>query len=201
MRRLTDDLSDDVKRRLPPGQFVSKKWPVLHAGSVPACDEHSWTFSVDGLVDQPFTLSYADFRQLPAATITADIHCVTRWSKLDMQWTGVPVRAVLDHAWPSHHAGFVVVHCEGSFTTNLPLEALYDDDVLLSWRADGQDLSPEHGWPLRLVIPKRYFWKSAKWVRRLEVVAADQPGFWERLGYHNDAFPWQEQRYQKARWW
>ena len=199
--RLTKDLADEQKRRLPPGQFLTKKWPVLHYGGVPRFDERTWTFRVDGLVQNELTFNYREFRALPTKEIKADIHCVTRWSKLDTQWVGVPPSVILDRANPLENARHVVVHCEAGFTTNLPLEALYDDDVLFSWHADGQDIPPEHGWPLRLVVPKRYFWKSAKWVRRIEVVFADEPGFWERLGYHNDAHPWEEERYQQKRWW
>jgi len=188
-------LSDDQKSRVPPGQYVTQKWPVLHYGSVPSVDLATWDFRVWGEVEEPFTFSWEEFRQMPRKTIHRDIHCVTRWTRLDMDFEGVPIQHILERARPKPSARFVVEHAEQGYTTNLPLDLLDDDDVLLADVADGEPLSPEHGYPLRLVVPKRYFWKSAKWIRGLQFRADDQLGFWERYGYHNEADPWQEQRF------
>jgi len=188
-------LSDDQKGRVPPGQYVTQKWPVLHYGSVPSVDLATWDFRVWGEVEEPFTFSWEEFRQMPRKSIHRDIHCVTRWSRLDMDFEGVPIQHILERARPRPSARFVVEHAEQGYTTNLPLDILDDDDVLLADVADGEPLSPEHGYPLRLVVPKRYFWKSAKWIRGLQFRADDRLGFWERYGYHNEADPWQEQRF------
>ena len=188
-------LSDDQKSRVPPGQYVTQKWPVLHYGSVPSVDLATWDFRVWGEVEEPFTFSWEEFRQMPRKSIHRDIHCVTRWTRLDMDFEGVPIQHILERARPKPSARFVVEHAEQGYTTNLPLDLLDDDDVLLADVADGEPLSPEHGYPLRLVVPKRYFWKSAKWIRGLQFRADDRLGFWERYGYHNEADPWQEQRF------
>ncbi len=188
-------LSDDQKSRLPPGQYVTQKWPVLHYGSVPSVDLATWDFRVWGEVEEPFTFTWEEFREMPRKSIHRDIHCVTRWSRLDMDFEGVPIQHILKRARPKPTARFVVEHAEQGYTTNLPLDILDDDDVLLADVADGEPLSPEHGYPLRLVVPKRYFWKSAKWIRGLQFRADDQLGFWERYGYHNEADPWREQRF------
>ncbi len=195
IERLRSRIGESERVRVPPGQFVTNGWPVLHYGAVPRFDPKTWTFRVWGLVEQPIELSYDEFRQLPTVEVVADIHCVTRWSKLGMSWEGVPARYLLELVRPKPEARFVIAHAEHGFTANLPLEALDDDDVLLAHRADGHDLTPEHGWPLRLVVPKRYFWKSAKWLRGLELTAEDHPGFWEQNGYNNNADPWKEERY------
>ncbi len=195
IERLRSRIGESERARVPPGQFVTNGWPVLHYGAVPRFDPKTWTFRVWGLVEQPIELSYDEFRQLPTVEVVADIHCVTRWSKLGMTWEGVPARYLLELVRPKPEARFVIAHAEHGFTANLPLEALDDDDVLLAHRADGHDLTPEHGWPLRLVVPKRYFWKSAKWLRGLELTAEDHPGFWEQNGYNNNADPWKEERY------
>lgn len=181
--------------RLPPGQYLTEKWPVLHAGTVPQSDLATWDFSVSGEVEEPVTLTYGELQALPQTTITTDIHCVTRWSRFDTSFTGVHWRELAKLVRPKGTARFVVAHAEQGFTTNVPLSALEDDRALVTWAADGQPLAPEHGWPLRLVVPSRYFWKSAKWLRGLELLATDQPGFWERYGYHNDADYWKEERY------
>jgi DMSO/TMAO reductase YedYZ molybdopterin-dependent catalytic subunit len=181
--------------RLPPGQYLTEKWPVLHAGSVPQTDLATWDFKVFGEVDEPVTLTYEELMALPQTEITADIHCVTRWSRFDTSFKGVHWRELKKLVRPKPSARFVLAHAEQGFTSNLPLEALEEDDALIAWEADGEPLEPEHGWPLRLVVPSRYFWKSAKWLRGLELLAADQPGFWERYGYHNDADYWKEERY------
>jgi DMSO/TMAO reductase YedYZ molybdopterin-dependent catalytic subunit len=181
--------------RLPPGQYLTEKWPVLHAGTVPQTDLATWEFKVFGEVEEPVTLSYDELKGLPRAEITTDIHCVTRWSRFDTSFKGVHWRELAKLVRPKPSARFVLAHAEQGFTSNLPLEALEAGDALVAWEADGEALEPEHGWPLRLVVPSRYFWKSAKWLRGLELLAADQPGFWERYGYHNDADFWKEQRY------
>ena len=181
--------------RLPPGQYLTEKWPVLHAGSVPKTDLATWNFEVFGEVERPRTLTWDELRELPASEITADIHCVTRWSRFDARFRGVHWRELAKLVEPKPHARFVVAHAEQGFTSNVPLEALEADDALVAYEADGEPLSPDHGWPLRLVVPSRYFWKSAKWLRGLELRTTDQPGFWERYGYHNDADYWKEERY------
>jgi DMSO/TMAO reductase YedYZ molybdopterin-dependent catalytic subunit len=168
---------------------------VLHAGTVPRTDLASWDFKVFGEVEEAVTLTYEQLQALPQTEITADIHCVTRWSRFDTSFKGVHWRELAKLVRPKPGARFVVAHAEQGFTSNVPLQALEADDALVAWEADGEPLEPDHGWPLRLVVPSRYFWKSAKWLRGIELLAADQPGFWERYGYHNDADYWKEQRY------
>ncbi len=186
-----------VADRVPPGQYLTEKFPVLHYGSVPKVDLGGWDFRVFGSVENPFTLRWDEFRTLPRTSVTTDIHCVTRWSKLDTTWEGVPIQAVLELARLRPEAAFVVAHCEQGYTANLPLSVLDDDDVLLADTYAGRPLEPEHGYPLRLLVPKRYFWKSAKWLRGLEFLDHDRLGFWERYGYHNDADPWKEERFSE----
>jgi DMSO/TMAO reductase YedYZ molybdopterin-dependent catalytic subunit len=182
--------------RLPPGQHLTEKWPVLHAGSVPAYpDLSTWTFRVFGEVEEPIELSWQQFEELPRTTNVQDIHCVTRWSKFDTSFEGVHWRELARLARPKPSARFAIAHAEAGFTANVPLSFLEADDALLATHGDGEVLTPEHGYPLRLVIPGKYFWKSAKWLRGIELSAVDKPGFWERYGYHNDADPWAEERY------
>jgi DMSO/TMAO reductase YedYZ molybdopterin-dependent catalytic subunit len=181
--------------RLPPGQYLTEKWPVLHAGTVPQTDLATWDFKVFGEVEEPVTLTYEQLQALPQTEIKVDIHCVTRWSRFDTSFRGVHWRELARLARPTPSARFVLAHAEQGFTANLPQEALADEQSLVAWEADGAPLEPDHGWPLRLVVPSRYFWKSAKWLRGLELLSADEPGFWERYGYHNDADYWKEQRY------
>jgi DMSO/TMAO reductase YedYZ molybdopterin-dependent catalytic subunit len=181
--------------RLPPGQYLTHKWPVLHAGSVPRTDLAAWDFRVFGEVAEPLRLDWDGLQRLPSTEVTADIHCVTRWSRFDATFRGVQWRELAALVRPKPTARFVVAHAEQGFTANVPLEALEDENALIAYEADGEPLTPEHGWPVRLVIPSRYFWKSAKWLRGIQLLAQDQPGFWERYGYHNDADFWQEQRY------
>ena len=181
--------------RLPPGQYLTEKWPVLHAGSVPRTDLATWDFRVWGEVEEPLSLNWEELTALPATEITLDIHCVTRWSRFDTTFRGVHWRELAPLVRPTPGARFVVAHAEQGFTSNVPLEFLEDDDALLAYEAEGEPLTPDHGWPLRLVIPRKYFWKSAKWLRGLELRATDRPGFWERYGYHNDADYWKEERY------
>jgi DMSO/TMAO reductase YedYZ molybdopterin-dependent catalytic subunit len=188
-------VDDDQRRRLPPGQYLTQKWPVLHYGSVPSADLDTWDFRVWGEVEEPFTLTWDQFQALPRTSLVTDIHCVTRWTRLDAGFEGVAIQRILERARPTPDARFVLAHAEQGYTANLPLEVLDDDDVLLADVADGAPLTPEHGYPLRLIVPKRYFWKGPKWIRGLEFLKTDQLGFWERYGYHNDADPWLEQRF------
>jgi DMSO/TMAO reductase YedYZ molybdopterin-dependent catalytic subunit len=181
--------------RLPPGQYLTEKWPVLHAGTVPETDLATWDFKVFGEVEEPLTLSWDELQALPATEITIDIHCVTRWSRFDTSFRGVHWVELAKLVRPKPSAHYVVAHAEQGFTSNLPLAALEDEEALIAYEADGEPLTPEHGWPLRLMAPSRYFWKSAKWLRGLELRPSDEPGFWERYGYHNDADYWKEQRY------
>ena len=181
--------------RLPPGQYLTEKWPVLHAGDVPDVELATWTLRVFGEVEEELTLSYDELRALPATTVTTDIHCVTRWSRFDAGFTGVHWRTLAERCRPKPSARFAIAHAEQGFTANVPLAALDADDALVVYEADGEPLTPDHGWPVRLVVPSKYFWKSAKWLTAIELSATDKPGFWERYGYHNDADYWQEQRY------
>jgi DMSO/TMAO reductase YedYZ molybdopterin-dependent catalytic subunit len=193
--RKSSEREKALGERLPPGQYVTEKWPVLHYGSVPRFDQSTWDFRVWGLVENPLHFGYDDFLKLPHATVKADVHCVTRWSMFDSTWEGVSVREVLARARPKPGARFVLAHCENNFSANLPLEDIDRDDALLAYRRNGEDITPEHGWPLRLFIPHLYFWKSAKWLRGLEFLANDRPGFWEQYGYHMRGDPWKEERY------
>lgn len=185
----------EVKDRLPPGQHLVKGWPVLHYGPIPPFDPNTWDFRVWGEVDHPVTLSYAEFRALPSTRVKADFHCVTKFTVLENEWEGVSFRAVHDLVGPKPSARHVMAHCEYGYEANLALEVLLEGDVLLAWGRNGEPLSPEHGYPLRLIVPKRYGWKSTKWVRGLEFMADDRRGFWEERGYHNNADPWNEERY------
>jgi DMSO/TMAO reductase YedYZ molybdopterin-dependent catalytic subunit len=185
----------ELAARIPPGQYRTEKFPVLHYGSTPKTDLASWDFKVFGEVDSPFGLTWTEFKTLPRKTVQTDIHCVTRWTKLDTTWEGVPIQEILSRAQLRSSAGFVLAHSEQGYTANLPLSILDDDDVLLADTFDGAPLELEHGWPLRLLVPKRYFWKSAKWIRGLEFIDHDILGFWERYGYNNDADPWKEERF------
>lgn len=181
--------------RLPPGQYATEKWPVLHYGKVPKFNPATWDLKVWGLVDNPITLSYDQLRALPTTVVKKDIHCVTRWSLFDSDWEGVAFRDILKMVQPRHGAKFVMAHAENNFTANLPLADLDRDDVLLAFRRNGEDISTDHGWPLRLFVPHLYFWKSAKWLRGFEFIAEDKPGFWESYGYHMRGDPWNEERY------
>jgi len=181
--------------RLPPGQYLTEKWPVLHAGGVPRVDLATWTFRIFGEVEEEVTLDWEQFNALPRTSNVQDIHCVTRWSRFDTAFEGVHWRELAKLARPRPAAHFVIAHAEHDFTSNVPLSFLEDEKALLATHADGEPLAPEHGGPMRLVIPGKYFWKSAKWLRGLELSAVDRLGFWERYGYHNEADPWQEERY------
>lgn len=181
--------------RLPPGQVLTWKWPVLHYGTVPDVDTERWTFAVTGAVSSPLELTWAELASLPRQETACDIHCVTRWSRLDNIFGGVPVQALLQRARPLPSARFVLVHAEQGFTTNVPLADLDRPANLLALTHDGEPLTPEHGGPVRLLIPHLYFWKSAKWVRGFELLEEDYPGFWEQNGYHMRGDPWAEERY------
>ncbi len=186
---------EEIAARIPPGQRLVRGWPVLHYGAIPRFDEATWDFRVYGAVEDEFTLSYSELKELGPARVGADMHCVTGWTTLDNEWEGVPFRTIAERARPKPEAAWVVAHCDHVYTSNLSLQAMLDDDVLLAWGNRGEPLTPEHGFPLRLVVPKRYAWKSAKWVRALELTADNKRGFWEVRGYHNHADPWREERY------
>jgi DMSO/TMAO reductase YedYZ molybdopterin-dependent catalytic subunit len=181
--------------RVPPGQYLTEGFPVLTVGPDPDYDLSTWDFHVYGEVEDELRLSWDELQALPQKDVVTDIHCVTRWSKLDTAWRGVAVSELLGRAGVKPEGKFVMAYSDGGYTTNVPLEALLDDDVLLAHTFDGKPLAHEHGGPLRLLVPKRYFWKSAKFVRKLEVMSEDRMGFWELNGYHNDADPWKEQRH------
>jgi len=192
-------VSPEIASRIPPGQQLTVKWPVLHYGNVPRVDLKKWRFDVSGLVEAPVSWSWDEFLALPAASRTNDIHCVTRWTKLDNTWDGVPVRDVLALVRLKPEATHVMVHAEHGFTANLALSDFDREENLFARLHNGQELTEEHGWPLRLVVPHLYFWKSVKWIRGLEFLDHDEPGFWERNGYHMRGDPWTEERYSS--WW
>lgn len=186
---------NETKARIPPNQTVTSKFPVLHMGSVPAFDPKTWDFTVDGLVKNAVKLTYAEVLNLPKTVNISDFHCVTGWSRLDNRWEGVPFKVIHDLVKPLDEAKYVTVVAEGDYTTSLPLNNLLEDDVLLAYRLDGQPLKVEHGGPLRLVVPKKYAYKSAKWVRKLRFTERQELGYWEKRGYSNTADPWNEERY------
>ena len=192
-----DTARGDRKRRTPPGQTLTAKWPVLHAGKVPLVDPHAatWRLRVFGACLAPYDLSYAEVLAMPAVDVVCDLHCVTHWTRLDNTFTGVPTRTIIERARPKPEARYVLCHGEGGFTTNLPLEEFVADDAVLAYQWEGRDLTPEHGYPLRGVVPRLYLWKSAKWLRGIELRATDAPGFWEQNGYHMHGDPWAEERF------
>ena len=183
--------------RLPPGQYdTGSGWPVLTAEATPRLEPKDWSISVDGLVDNPTTWTWDEAQQLPGSTYTGDIHCVTTWSKFDVAFTGISVDTLLEAAGPQEQAKFVMAHSSTGYTTNLPLADVTGGKAWVVWEFNGKPLTREHGGPVRLLVPHLYFWKSAKWVSRLELMSHDQQGFWERNGYHDRGDPWLEQRYQ-----
>jgi DMSO/TMAO reductase YedYZ molybdopterin-dependent catalytic subunit len=205
-RRKQDEDAMRKNGRLPPGQSLTQRFPVLHYGPVPPFHPESWDFQIWGEVEQPLRLSWEEFNRLPRTRIQIDLHCVTRWSKFDMLWEGVAVRTLVEKGLLKikANARHVIEHAEYGYTTNLPLRVVMQENFLLATHYDGKPLEPEHGYPLRGVvgaIPGRtdlvtpYLWKGAKWLRGLEIVSQDQPGFWEQAGYHNDADVWKEERY------
>ena len=179
----------------PPGQYLTKKFPVLTFNGTPKIDLDTWQFKIFGLVEKEATFDWEQFTNLGKLTVDAEFHCVTQWSRLENTWEGVAFTEVMKLVKPKPEAKYVMAHCYGGYMTNLALDALQDDDVLFAYRHDGAPLPPDHGGPLRLVVPKRYGWKSAKWINGLEFMATDHPGFWEARGYHMEADPWKEQRF------
>jgi DMSO/TMAO reductase YedYZ molybdopterin-dependent catalytic subunit len=193
-RLLTGESAEPVVR-LPPGQREVKNWPVLDLGILPEVTPANWKLEVDGLVEAPLTLDFAGFMALPQVEAVSDIHCVTQWSRFDNSWAGVATRELLARVRPRAEARFVIQTSYDGYTTNLPIADFAGEDVLLAHRWEGAPIAPEHGGPVRLVLPKLYFWKSAKWLTKLSFVAEDQPGFWEVRGYHMRGDPWKEERY------
>ncbi len=186
---------------IPPGQHVTDGFPVLHVGDVPAIDLATWRLAFTGLVEAPFSLSYEELRAEPSVDWHGDIHCVTRWSKKATTWRGVPFARLVERARPLPGVTHVVQHAENAYTTNLPLAAMLEDDVLVAYEFDGKPLEPIHGGPVRIVVPKLYFWKSAKWVNAVQFLDHDERGFWEKRGYHNEGDPWKEERYADLPAW
>ncbi len=187
--------SDVDVSRIPPGQYLTDRFPVLHAGVVPSVDLSEWDFTVDGLVTETKRWTWKEFRSFPSTAVTVDIHCVTKWSKLDTNWVGIPVTEIWEKIEPFREATHVLVHAYHGFTANLPIEDLLRKDNLFAYEYGGRPLEPEHGYPLRLLVPHLYFWKSVKWVRGFTLLDGDQPGFWERNGYHMYGDPFREQRF------
>ena len=179
-----------AQERLPKGQYLTKKWPVLHEGTVPKVDLATWDFRISGLVERERTFSWDEFMALAHQVYECDIHCVTTWSRYDNVWEGIPFQTVMDTVKVKPEGKFVMIHAEQGFTANLPLEELLKPGVLFAYKHDGKPLEPEHGYPLRLMVPHLYFWKSAKWVRGIEFMSEDRPGFWEERGYHMLGDPW-----------
>ncbi len=196
-----DDIirSPDTQRanRVPPGQRLTDKFPVLHYGSVPKININDWKFTISGLVDKKRELSFTEFAGLRRVKVFSDIHCVTTWTKLDNLWEGPSTSIIKELVRIRPEAKFVIVHAAGNFTTNLSLPDFFEADALFALKYDNKPLSPEHGYPVRLIVPRLYFWKSAKWVTGVEILAEDRPGFWESAGYHNHGDPWQEERYSR----
>jgi len=196
-------ISPDTRRenRIPPGQSRTRKWPVLDAHGTPDIDLERWEFAVEGLVERPLKLSLDEFKQLPSVKVYADFHCVTRWSRLDNVWTGVPTREIAERVGIEPEAKFVLAlaHDYG-WTTNLPLEYFLAEDALFAWLHDGEPIPPAHGGPVRLIVPQLYAWKSAKWIKGVRFLGSDQAGFWEEGGYHMRGNPWQGRDGERFRW-
>ncbi len=195
LRRRKEEDKVKSEGRLPPGQSLTQKFPVLTYGPNARFDPAIWDMRVFGEVDKEMRWSWDEFLALPTVTITCDIHCVTRWSKFDTLWEGVKFTDFIKLFGVKPTTRYVIAHCDHGYTTNLPIEAMMEDDVLLAYKYDGKFLEPDHGFPVRTLVPKRYFWKSAKFLRGLEFSTVDKPGFWEQSGYHNDGDPWKEERY------
>jgi DMSO/TMAO reductase YedYZ molybdopterin-dependent catalytic subunit len=189
------DPASSADRRVPPGQRVTRGWPVLHEGPIPRFDRDSWRLQIHGACKRPYGLGYDELHALPQIDLRSDFHCVTGWSKLDNLWRGVQTRILLDKAAPAQDASHVLVHGEHGYTANVPVEVLMEEASLVTWSHDSEELEPRHGFPLRLLLPRLYGWKSVKWVRSFELLTHDQRGFWETRGYHNHADPWREERY------
>ncbi len=195
LRRSLDPRVAADPDRLPPGQVLTEKWPVLHYGAVPTYDLARWRLRAFGEVAAERTFTYEELRAMPVTAVVTDIHCVTTWSRFDNRFEGVSFAAFAALVGMTPEAAFVEFHCAGGFTTSVPVAIACDPGALLTWRHDGQDLRPEHGFPLRALMPRKYFWKSAKWVEGVEFLRQDRLGFWERNGYNNSADPWREERY------
>ena len=181
--------------RLPPGQYLTERFPVLHVGDVPSYAPGEWNLAVGGMVERPFVIDLDELKTMPSVTLTFDIHCVTKWSKFDTTWTGVRVRDLLERAGVQRGATHVMEHAEYGYTTNVPLADITTDEAIVAYAFEGEEIEPIHGGPVRIVVPHLYFWKSAKWVRGLEVRGSDAPGFWEQNGYHMYGDPFLEQRH------
>jgi DMSO/TMAO reductase YedYZ molybdopterin-dependent catalytic subunit len=196
-RRKLNERERAVADRLPPGQYLTEKWPVLHFGGVPKVNLATWDFTMEGLIqgDQPVRLTRDELLKLPRRVVKSDVHCVTRWSLLDSTWEGVPIAEIMKLVQLKPEATHVMVRAEQGFTANLSLDDFLREENMLVDTRNGEPISPEHGWPLRLFVPHLYFWKSAKWVRGLEFMHDDRPGFWEQYGYHLRGAPWAEERY------
>jgi DMSO/TMAO reductase YedYZ molybdopterin-dependent catalytic subunit len=195
LKRVKNRPANPREERVPPGQFVTERFPVLTYGpTYHYASLEDWDLRVSGLAREK-SFSWEELTALPSKTQTVDIHCVTRWSKLDTTWTGVPWREFLRRIEVDPAATHVMAHCDGDYTTNISLDVLDDDDTMLAYLYQGKAIEPDHGYPLRLLVPKKYFWKSAKWLRGLEFMRGDRPGFWERYGYHMEGDPWLEERF------
>lgn len=192
-----DTQRGDDKARTPPGQKLTAKWPVLHYGKVPTVDPHhpDWLFRIFGQVEHELDFTYAQIRAMPTVEVVCDMHCVTHWSRLNNRFVGVQIRSLLQQAKPKPHAKFVLCHSEAGFTVNVPLDEFIREDCLLTWQWEGEEITPDHGWPLRGLVPSLYLWKSAKWIRAIEIRSTDTPGFWEQNGYHMHGDPWTEERF------
>ena len=197
-RLLTGQTADPARDRLPPGQRLVGDWPVLDLGVQPDVSKEKWRLRLEGLVEAPLRLDWDGFMALPQAEAVNDIHCVTQWSRYDNRWRGVRASTLLDLARPKPAARFVSFTSYDGYTTNVPLAEFARDEVLLAHSWEGAPLTRQHGGPVRVVVPRLYFWKSPKWVTRIELLGADRPGFWEVRGYHNEADPWKEERYSEA---
>ena len=194
-RHLTGEVDCAHENRLPPGQHLVEKWPVLDLGAQPDVSLANWRLRIEGAVENVVTLGFDDFMALPQVDYVSDIHCVTTWSRYDNHWKGVASQTIIDLVKPTADAAYVIFHSYDGYTTNIKLEVFNEPDVLIAHSWEGEPLTREHGGPVRAIVPQWYFWKSAKWIRRIEFSPVDKPGFWEERGYHNDADPWTEQRY------
>jgi DMSO/TMAO reductase YedYZ molybdopterin-dependent catalytic subunit len=196
LKRVKNLPGPNSDERVPPGQFLTDRFPVLTYGTTPHYENlHGWDLRIFGLVGEEKRFSWGELMAMPTNIQTVDIHCVTRWSKLDTTWTGIPWRQFMAGLGVKPEATHVMVHCEQGYTTNVSLEILDDDDTMLAYLYEGKALEPDHGYPMRLLVPKKYFWKSAKWIRGFEFMAGDRPGFWEQHGYHMEGDPWLEERF------
>lgn len=187
--------TSDEAGRIPPGQHLTRGWPVLHSEGIPRFDPDTWRFRAYGQVEEEAEWTWDEFRALPSITVTTDFHCVTGWSKLENEWEGVPFRTVAERVRPLSSAEHCLVYAPSGYTANVPLDVLMDDDVVFAWSHGGEPLTKEHGGPMRLVVPKRYGWKSVKWANAVRFLERDVRGYWEERGYHNNAEPWAEERY------